>query len=171
MVYKDVAYVERCLWNDPPITTPMAALLTGTVGRLKRNRNAASIRLYASSHVNTPCTAFSKLHRIQCHFSSRFSRFKFSGRVQRVRSTLQLEFCTAVVAMESILKEKGFESRIVDLFTTNDIDIAVFKTMTAADLTELGITSFGLRRKLQLLQVSQYSGVLNYGSLEQSVAR
>ena len=60
--------------------------------------------------------------------------------------------------MERILRENGFDQATVKVFIDNNVDMEVFSSLQSADFQELGITSFGLRRKLQLLQVSSICG-------------
>ena len=47
------------------------------------------------------------------------------------------------------IKKNLFDSSLS--LSNNDVNMDVFLTMTEADLKEIGITSFGIRRKLKLL--------------------
>lgn len=51
--------------------------------------------------------------------------------------------------LAGIKKKILFDSSLS--LSDNDVNMDVFLTMTEADLKEIGITSFGIRRKLKLL--------------------
>jgi len=60
-----------------------------------------------------------------------------------------IESCIGKVDLAELFRELGL-GKYTDLFHQQEIDIATFLTLTDQDLKELGITTFGARRKMLL---------------------
>ncbi|XP_071949752.1 uncharacterized protein [Antedon mediterranea] len=53
--------------------------------------------------------------------------------------------------MEVFLKSKNVDDDVINVLKENDVDMEVLRTVTEQDLKDIGITSFGKRRKLYIV--------------------
>ena len=65
-----------------------------------------------------------------------------------VRSLSISELC-------SLLKEKGLDNDVVEVFRSNKIDGAVFLDLNREDLRELGIVALGDQKKIEKIRSFQ----------------
>ena len=55
-----------------------------------------------------------------------------------------------------------------DIFLRHEIDLATFATLTDLDLKEIGIQTFGARKKILLLTISKYTCMYVFSSVQKS---
>lgn len=141
--------------NMDPGLGSLSGSTTASPAVARRGQSAVYMRTAGSSAVQSPAASKPQSPTLAAADPAAFVLRSASGAASPVHaagaaaSNPQLRAYWNVTTLEELLNKLGLQN-YVETFASQEVDLSTFLTLSEDDLKELGVTTFGARRKMAM---------------------